>query len=105
MGLTASGQLIDRDPAVFLPCTSGRNCRFVRWISGQNVAKLASPPDQAIEVGQVSLDLRSQAFIHKSKRSYYLRGSGPPWTVRHPAPPCGICRRQIDKSLVAAKIY
>src|SRR6267143_5967622 len=75
MGLAASRQLIDRYAAVFLPDASGRDRRFAgRTIFRrapsrartrcQRVPKLTPAADQAIEVGQVSLNLRSQAFIH-----------------------------------------
>ena len=48
MGLAASGQLIDRYAAVFLPDARGRDCRFVGGISRQSVANLTPAADQAI---------------------------------------------------------
>ena len=65
MGLTASGQLIDRYSAVFLPSASSGDRRCTGGISRQHLANLAAAADQAIEVRQVSLDLRAQAFIHR----------------------------------------
>jgi hypothetical protein len=66
MGLTASGQLIDRYSAVLLPGASSGDRRCTGGISRQHLANLTAAPDQAIEVRQVSLDLRAQAFIHQS---------------------------------------
>src|SRR5258708_29718438 len=66
MGLAASGQLIDRYAAVFLPGASSRDRSFAGGIRRQRVANLTPAADQAIEVGQVRLDLRSQALIHGS---------------------------------------
>ena len=67
MGLAASGQLIDRYSTVFLPSASGRNRRWVGGIGRQPVANLTPASDQAIQVGQVSLDLRAQALIHRHR--------------------------------------
>jgi hypothetical protein len=65
MGLTASGQLIDRYSAVFLPSASSGHRRCTGGISRQHLANLAAAADQAIDVRQVSLDLRAQVFIHR----------------------------------------
>ena len=67
MGLAALGQLIDRYPTVFLSDASGCDGRSVGGISRQQVANLTPAADQAIEVGQISLDLRSQPLIHRSR--------------------------------------
>src|SRR5271167_4356084 len=67
MGFAASGQLIDRYPTFFLPEASGSDRRSVGGISCQLVANLTPALDQAIEVGQVSLDLHSQILIHWSR--------------------------------------
>src|SRR5260370_24849014 len=69
MGLAASGQLVDRYPAVFLPDASSRDRSFAGGIERQRVANLTPAEDQAIEMRQVSLDLRSQALIHGSRFS------------------------------------
>src|SRR5712692_1300399 len=66
MGFAAPGQLIDRYPAVFLPGPSGCDRGSVSGVSGQSVANLTPAANQAIEMGQVSLDLRLQAFTHCS---------------------------------------
>jgi hypothetical protein len=65
MGLTASGQLIDRYSAVFLPGASSGHRRCTGGISRQHLANLAAAADQGIDMRQVSLDLRAQAFIHR----------------------------------------
>src|ERR1039458_10031093 len=70
MRLTTSRQLVDRDSTVFLPGASGGHLRFVRRIGGQRVTKLTPAHDQAIQVGQVNLDLRLQAFIHWLRLHY-----------------------------------
>ncbi len=75
MGLAASGQLIDRDPAVFLPGASGRHRRWIGWRSRQRIANLTPAPNQAIQVSEVSFDLRSLILIHGNQLCLLLRAN------------------------------
>jgi hypothetical protein len=64
MGLAASGQLIDGYATVLLPTSHGGYGRRVRGIACQFVAKLLPTANQALKMGQISLDLRLKALVH-----------------------------------------
>src|ERR1700678_4492476 len=75
MSLAASGQLIDRDPAVFLPGAVGRHRRLAGGISRPRIANLTPAPNQTIQVGEVSFDLRSLILIHGDQLCLLLRAN------------------------------
>src|SRR5579872_1764932 len=64
MRLAAPRQLIDGYATVLLPASHCRHSRRVRGIARQLVAKLLPTANQALKMGQVSLDLRLKALIH-----------------------------------------
>ena len=61
MSFAAAGQLIDCYAAIFLPGASGSDRRCAQRIRRQCLVKLMAAPDEAVKVGEISLDLRSQA--------------------------------------------
>src|SRR5579863_10576022 len=71
MSLAASGQLIDGDTTILLPCASACDCRLVGGITRQPVAELKSSAHQAIEVGKVGFDLGLQGLVHRSVSDYW----------------------------------
>ena len=64
MGLAASRQLIDGHTTVFLPAPHGRRGRAVRGIARQLVPKLLPTANQAVKMGQISLNLGLEALVH-----------------------------------------
>jgi len=67
MGLAAAGQLINRYAAIFLPGSDGHDRCFAGWICGESVVKLTPAADQASQVGEIRVDLGSQAFVHGAR--------------------------------------
>jgi hypothetical protein len=64
MGLAASGQLIDRGPAILLPDAIGRESRAAGGIARQRLVKVTPAVDQAIQMAQIRVNLRPQTVIH-----------------------------------------
>ena len=64
MGLAASGQLIDRHAAFFLPGARGDNRGGIGGVLRECVANLLAAADQLVESGDKTLDLRFEAFRH-----------------------------------------
>ena len=72
MGLTASGQLIDRYSAVFLPGASSGDRRCTGGIRRQHFANLAAASDQAIR-GETGKSRSARAGFHPSLPSHASR--------------------------------
>src|SRR5580692_669555 len=84
MGLARSGQLIDGHTKGLMPAASSRQESGIGRIARKRFLQLTPTTQEAVKVGQVGVDLRSLALVHRFESPTTCRRHGDWGELKHP---------------------